>query len=75
MRETCLFSPVWLCNFRAPALFVTHADNSEVIILFAADGDHPFHRPPDSVSAAGPGSPLVVLASLLHGGKYEFLFF
>lgn len=54
---------------------MTHADNSEVIILFAADGDHPFHRPPDSVSAAGSGSPLVVLAPLLHGGKYEFLFF
>lgn len=64
-----------MCNFRAPALFVTCAGNSEVIILFAADWDHPFHCSPDSLSAAGSGSSVVVLAPLLHGGKYRFLFF
>jgi len=59
----------------APALFMRYADNSEVIILFAADWDHPFHCSPDSLSAAGSGTPLVVLAPLLHCGKYRILFF
>lgn len=30
---------------------------------------HPGHRPADPVPAPGPGSPLVVLASLLHRGE------
>lgn len=60
-----------MCNFRTPAFFETYKSNSEIIILFAADWDHPFHCSSDSLSAAGSGSSMVVLAPLLHSGKYS----
>lgn len=43
--------------------------------FFAADWNHPFHCSADSLSAAGSGSSLVVLAPLLHSGKYRFIYF
>lgn len=61
-----------MCNFRTPAFFEAYKGNSEIIILFAADWDHPFHCSSDSLSAAGSGSSVVVLAPLLHSGKYSF---
>lgn len=62
-------------NFRPPTSIVIYANNSKAIILFAADWNHPFHCSPDSLFAAGSGSSLVVLAPLLHSGKYRFIYF
>ncbi|OXB61366.1 hypothetical protein ASZ78_011988 [Callipepla squamata] len=53
-----------LCQHHQHTLY-----NSKVTILLAADWNHPFHRSPDSLFAAGSGSSLVVLAPLLHGGS------
>lgn len=75
MWETWLVCPVYLYNFMPPTSSVMYANNSKAIVLFAADWNHPFHCSPDSLFATGSGSSLVVLAPLLHGGKYRFIYY